>query len=187
MHDSGPPAVRIDVPQCVMARLPLFAPAANLSAPLSVGLRAPRTMGGGGRSGRACEFRRRARQAPLPMLWRSHDHHRGVRAWRNATASADSANQPHQVRHLMTASQSCKSARRACRLSTGHGRARSDIRRPTQIVRQFIELDAAAGELAGLDRADAASCATVRWLLNERRARIVLLYYQPQRSTARAV
>ena len=143
MHNTGPPAGRIDVPQCVMARLPLFAPAANLSAPLSVCLRAPRTMGGGGRSGRACEFRRRARQAPLPMLWRSHDHHRGVRAWRNATASADSANQPHQVRHLMTASQSCKSARRACRLSTGHGRARSDIRRPTQIVRQFIELDAA--------------------------------------------
>ena len=49
MHDSGPLAVRIDVPQCAMA--PPFAPAANLSMPLSLGLRAtPRTMSGGGRS-----------------------------------------------------------------------------------------------------------------------------------------
>ena len=37
------------------------------------------------------------------------------------------SNDRHQDRHLMTASQSRKSARRARCLSTGHGRARSDI------------------------------------------------------------
>ena len=42
----------------------------------------------------------------------------------------------------MTASQSCKSARRARRLSTDHGRACSDIKRPPQIVRQFTTFDA---------------------------------------------
>ena len=42
----------------------------------------------------------------------------------------------------MTASQSCKSARHARWLSTGHGRVRPDIRQPSQIVRQFIEFDA---------------------------------------------
>ena len=41
----------------------------------------------------------------------------------------------------MTASQSCKSARRARRLSTGHGRARSDIKLPSQIMRQFTTFD----------------------------------------------
>ena len=63
--------------------------------------------------------------SPLSMLWRSHDHHRSLRARRNATPSADRSNERHQDRHLMTASQSRKSARRARRLSTGHGRARS--------------------------------------------------------------
>ena len=43
----------------------------------------------------------------------------------------------NQDRHLMTASQSRKSARRARWLSTGHGRARSDIQLSSQIVRQF--------------------------------------------------
>jgi hypothetical protein len=42
----------------------------------------------------------------------------------------------------MTASQSCKSARHARRLTTGHGRARPDIRHPQQIARQFVEPDA---------------------------------------------
>jgi len=41
----------------------------------------------------------------------------------------------------MTASQSCKSARYARWLSTGHGRARPGSRQPPQIVRQFIEFD----------------------------------------------
>ena len=58
----------------------------------------------------------------------------------------------------MTASQSCKSARRARRLSTGHGRARSDIKLPSQIMRQFTTFDPTrrsfmncftVGELAG--------------------------------------
>ena len=62
----------------------------------------------------------------LSMLRRSHDHHRGVRARCNATASADSSNERHQDRHLVTASQSCKSARHARWLSTSHGKARSD-------------------------------------------------------------
>ena len=42
----------------------------------------------------------------------------------------------------MTASQSRKSARRARRLSTGHGRARPDIQPSSQIVRQFTAFDA---------------------------------------------
>lgn len=56
--------------------------------------------------------------------------------------SADSANEPHQDRHLVTASQPCKSARRHRQLSTGHGRVRSDIRQPSQIVGQLMEFDA---------------------------------------------
>ena len=70
------------------------------------------------------------------MLRRSHDHHRGVRARRNATTSPDSSNDRHQDRHLMTASQSRKSVRRARWLSIRHGRARSDIRQPWQLGRQ---------------------------------------------------
>ena len=50
IHDSGPPAVRIDVPQRAMTQLPLFAPAANLSTPLSLGLRATPATNGVGRS-----------------------------------------------------------------------------------------------------------------------------------------
>jgi hypothetical protein len=42
----------------------------------------------------------------------------------------------------MTTSQSRKSVRRARCLSTGNGRARPGIRHLSQIVRQFIELDA---------------------------------------------
>jgi hypothetical protein len=42
----------------------------------------------------------------------------------------------------MTASQSCKSARYARWLSTGHGRARPEIRQPSQIVGQLMEFDA---------------------------------------------
>ena len=42
----------------------------------------------------------------------------------------------------MTASQSGKSARRARRLSTGHGRARPDICRPSQTSRQLVQFDA---------------------------------------------
>jgi hypothetical protein len=42
----------------------------------------------------------------------------------------------------MTASQSRKSARHARRLSTGHGRARSDIQLSSQIIRQFTAFDA---------------------------------------------
>jgi hypothetical protein len=66
-------------------------------------------------------------KADLSMLRRSHDRHRGLRAWCNATATADSSNHRHQTRHLMTALQSRKSARRARWISTCHGRARSDI------------------------------------------------------------
>lgn len=42
----------------------------------------------------------------------------------------------------MTTSQSGKSACLARCLSTGHGRARSNIRQSPQIVRQFTTLDA---------------------------------------------
>ena len=42
----------------------------------------------------------------------------------------------------MTVPQSSKSARRARWLSTGHGTARPDIRQPSQIVGQLVELDA---------------------------------------------
>ena len=63
---------------------------------------------------------------------------RGATPRHRPTASTDR----HQDRHLMTASQSRKSARRARWLSTGHGRARSDIQPSSQIVRQFTALDA---------------------------------------------
>jgi len=43
----------------------------------------------------------------------------------------------------MTASQSRKTAYRARCLSTGHGRARPDIRQPPQIVRQSTPFNAA--------------------------------------------
>jgi hypothetical protein len=42
----------------------------------------------------------------------------------------------------MIASQSCKSARRARCLSTGHGTARPDIPSSSQIIGQFLEFDA---------------------------------------------
>jgi hypothetical protein len=42
----------------------------------------------------------------------------------------------------MTAPQSRKPPRRARRLSTGHGRARSDIQLSSQIVRQITAFDA---------------------------------------------
>ena len=43
----------------------------------------------------------------------------------------------------MTVPQSRKSARRARWLSPSHGRARPDIRQPSQIVGQAMEFDAA--------------------------------------------
>ncbi|MGY4625444.1 hypothetical protein ACVWY3_003200 [Bradyrhizobium sp. USDA 4486] len=76
------------------------------------------------------------------MLRRSYDHHRGLCARLYATASADSPNEPHQDRHLMTVTQSRKSARRARRLSTGHGRAHPGIHQPSQIVGKVVEFDA---------------------------------------------
>jgi hypothetical protein len=92
--------------------------------------------------GRAHRCRRRSQRAHLSMLRRSHDHHRSVRARCNATASADRSAHRHQSRHLMTASQSCKSVRRARWLSTGHGRARSDIRPSVQIGQVPTAFDA---------------------------------------------
>ena len=41
----------------------------------------------------------------------------------------------------MTASQSRKTAHRARCLSTGHGRARSDIQLSSQIIREFTAFD----------------------------------------------
>ncbi len=84
----------------------------------------------------------RCRQADLSMLRRSHDHHRGLRARCNATASADSSTHRNQGRHLMTASHLRKSDRRTSCLSTGHGRARSDTQPSSQTVRQFTAIDA---------------------------------------------
>ncbi|MEH2520427.1 hypothetical protein V1279_006000 [Bradyrhizobium sp. AZCC 1610] len=68
--------------------------------------------------------------------------HRGLRVRCNATASADSSNEPHQDRHLMTASHPRKSDRRTSCLSTGHGRTRSNIQPSSQIVRHFTAVDA---------------------------------------------
>ncbi|WP_245285102.1 phage integrase N-terminal SAM-like domain-containing protein [Bradyrhizobium sp. WSM3983] len=84
----------------------------------------------------------------INLLRRPHDHHRGLRARCNATASTDGPTESHQDRHLMTASQSRQSARRVRRLSTSHGRARPDIRQPSQIARQFTEFDAARRSFA---------------------------------------
>ena len=84
----------------------------------------------------------RSRQADLSMLRRSHDHHRGLRARSVSTAPADSSTHPNRGRHLMTASHPRKSDRRTRCLSTGHGRARLDIRLSSQIVRPLTEFDA---------------------------------------------
>lgn len=72
------------------------------------------------------------------MLRRPHDHHRGVRAWCNATTSLDSSSDRDQDRDLMTVPQSRKPARRARWLSTGYDRTRPDIRPPPQIVRHRV-------------------------------------------------
>jgi hypothetical protein len=82
-----------------------------------------------------------SKQTGLSMLRRSHDHHRGLRARCNAAESADSSDDRHQGRHLMSASQSCKSAHRARWLSTAHDRVCPDIRQSSQIVGQLVELD----------------------------------------------
>src|ERR1700741_4603994 len=71
------------------------------------------------------------------MLWRSHDHHRSLRTRYNATASADRSTDLHQAGHLMTTSQSRKSARHARWLSTGQGRV--DITLWSQIAKKFTE------------------------------------------------
>jgi hypothetical protein len=55
--------------------------------------------------------------------WDRHCRHRSLRARRNASSSADSSTHRRQARHLMTASQCCKSRHRTRQLSTGHGRA----------------------------------------------------------------
>jgi hypothetical protein len=49
----------------------------------------------------------------------------------------------------MTASQSCKSVRRARRLSTGHGRVRSPVPLSSQIVQQFMIFDATRSTFVG--------------------------------------
>jgi hypothetical protein len=76
------------------------------------------------------------------MLRRSHDHHRGLRARRHATASANNSNNRQQARYLMTASQSCKSDRRARCLSISNGRVRSDIQPSPQSDRQLTAFNA---------------------------------------------
>jgi len=76
------------------------------------------------------------------VLRRSHDHHRSLRARCSATASANRSNDRNQARHLMTPSQSRKSDRRVRWLSTGHGRARSDIRPSAQIGQTATAFDA---------------------------------------------
>jgi hypothetical protein len=59
----------------------------------------------------------------------------GLRARCSAMASADRSDNRHQDRHLMTASQYRKNARRIRCLSAGDGKARSDIQPSSQIVR----------------------------------------------------
>ena len=64
--------------------------------------------------------------APLPMLRRSHDHHRGLRARRNATASAVISNHRSQDRYLMSAilSSQIQTTDRSRRSSIRQGGAR---------------------------------------------------------------
>ena len=62
---------------------------------------------------------------------------------RHATVSANRTNNRRQAGHLMTASQSRKSAHRArCRF-IGHGRVRPDIQPSPQIGRQLTAFNAA--------------------------------------------
>jgi hypothetical protein len=68
------------------------------------------------------------------LLRRADDHHRGVRAWRNATASANNAGHLLQDRLLMIISRLRKDTRSARRFSLGHGTARRDIQLSRQIT-----------------------------------------------------
>jgi hypothetical protein len=76
------------------------------------------------------------------MLWREHDHHRGLRARDNATASADWSDDHHQDRHLMTALQSRNSTHPVRCRSTGHARVRADAPLSPQIARQLAAVSA---------------------------------------------
>ena len=106
----------------------------------------------------AAERRRQA--ASLSMLRRPHDHHRDLRARRNATPPADSANDRHQDRHLMTAQPpSRKSVRRA---SPALDRPRRSAPRYPSVVaatrRQLIAFDAARRSFVLADHRRTARC-----------------------------
>ncbi len=71
------------------------------------------------------------------MLRRPHDRHRGLRARCDAAPSAGRSSHRHQDRHLMTAqSPSCKTARHARWLSTGHGGVHPNLHLSSPIGRQ---------------------------------------------------
>jgi hypothetical protein len=86
----------------------------------------------------------------------------------------------------MTASQSCKSARSARWLSTGHGRVRSDFQLTSQIVGQFAAFDAArrsvvsrftVAQLAGSARSKSArSPAAAKDAMRRTKGRLSLLH-----------
>jgi hypothetical protein len=70
-------------------------------------------------------------------LRRPHDHHRDLRARRNATASANRSADPHQNRQLMISPRFRRDTRSARRFSSGHGTARPDIQRSHQIAQSL--------------------------------------------------
>jgi hypothetical protein len=81
------------------------------------------------------------------MLWREHDHHRGLRARDKATASTDRPGDHDQDRHLMTAFRSRNFAHPVRCPSTGHGRVHPDTLLSSQIARQFAAVNAICGPL----------------------------------------
>ena len=94
-------------------------------------------------SDRTCRCPRSQRPATLPTLRRPHDHHRDLRAWLNASVSAESSDGSNQDRHLMTTPvlRSRKVVRSLSWFSTGGDGARSNIQPSTQIAQQPSSLD----------------------------------------------
>src|SRR5262249_27727200 len=85
-----------------------------------------------------CRCPRSQRPATLPTLRRPHDHHRDLRAWLNASVSAESSDGSNQDRHLMTTPvlRSRKVVRSLSWFSTGGDGARSNIQPSTPNAQQ---------------------------------------------------
>ncbi len=94
----------------------------------------------------------RARQTPraaasMPLLRRTHDHHRDLRAWLRAKPSPHTGAGSHQDRHLMMMSEPFhhrSDTRYSCRLAAGSVRARTGSLNSTAVTLQISSCNAPA-------------------------------------------